>query len=164
MSLHHIKNVEHYLSKKVKFTLKNNGHLIINEYVGPDRLQFQKKQIIKIKEAIKLTPKIYRKRYLSNKYKNNYYGSGFLRVYLSDPSECTDSSSIMPSIYNHFSIVSEKPYGGNILMNVLKDISHNFVKLDANKEKALNDLFEFEDNYLKNNKSHFIFGIYQKTD
>ena len=30
------------------------------------------------------------------------------------------------------------------------------------KEKVLNALFEFEDNYLKSDKSDFVFGIYQK--
>ena len=47
-------------------------------------------------------------------------------------------------------------------MHVLKDISHHFVDTDQEKEKILNALFEFADNYLKSNKSDFVFGIYQK--
>ena len=45
MSLHHIKNVDEFISKKIKKTLKKSGRLIINEYVGPDRLQFPNVQI-----------------------------------------------------------------------------------------------------------------------
>jgi hypothetical protein len=47
-------------------------------------------------------------------------------------------------------------------MNVLKDISHHFVETNSEKEIVLNNLFEFEDNYLKSNTSDFIFGVYQK--
>ena len=81
---------------------------------------------------------------------------------LADPSECVDSARILPSIHLNFHAIIEKPYGGNILMNVLKDISHHFVQLDDKKNKILEDLFLFEDKYLTNYSSDFIFGIYQK--
>ena len=68
----------------------------------------------------------------------------------------------MPSLHNYFNPLIEKYYGGNILMNVLKDISHHFVETNKEKEKILNNLFEFEDDYLKSNKSDFVFGVYQK--
>ena len=47
-------------------------------------------------------------------------------------------------------------------MNVLKDLSHHFVDTNEGKIEILNALFEFEDDYLKSNKSDFVFGIYQK--
>ena len=47
-------------------------------------------------------------------------------------------------------------------MNVLKDISHHFVVINTEKEKILTSLFQFEDEYLKSNKSDFVFGVYQK--
>jgi hypothetical protein len=68
----------------------------------------------------------------------------------------------MPAIHSSFKTVVEKPYGGNILMNALKDISHHFVELDAEKEKVLEDLFAFEDHYLKTQSSDFVFGVYSK--
>lgn len=82
---------------------------------------------------------------------------------IADPSECIDSSSIMPSIHTHFKTIIEKPYGGNILMSALRDISHHFYKLDDEKELILNNLFNIEDEYLKNNQSDFVFGIYQNS-
>ena len=81
---------------------------------------------------------------------------------LADPSECVDSSNIIKSLHKHFSPIVEKGFGGNIIMNVLKDISHHFVENNNEKEKILKKLFEFEDAYLKSNKSDFVFGIYQK--
>ena len=47
-------------------------------------------------------------------------------------------------------------------MNVLKDISHHFINLDSEKNQILEKLFSLEDEYLANNSSDFIFGVYQK--
>ncbi|WP_378183337.1 class I SAM-dependent methyltransferase [Aquimarina sp. SS2-1] len=155
-SLHHFKDIDQLLREQ----LKNNGKLIIDEFVGPDRLQFPKHQITKINEALHLIPKPYRKRFKLDLYKNKVYGSGIIRMILADPSECVESSQITPSIHNNYQILYEASYGGNILANVLKDLAHHFMELDEEKEKVLSRLFEFEDEYLKNNPSDFVFGVY----
>ena len=74
-SLHHFKNIEKLLSEKVKFSLKKEGKLMINEYVGPDKLQFPDKQIKVINQGIQLIDKKYRKRSGTSIYKNKFYGS-----------------------------------------------------------------------------------------
>jgi hypothetical protein len=79
---------------------------------------------------------------------------------MADPSECIDSGSIMPSIHKHYNTIVEKPYGGNLLMSALRDISHHFFELNEEKAQILNQLFLLEDNYLKENQSDFMFGIY----
>lgn len=162
-SLHHFNNIDEFLSKKIKAILKPNGYLIINEFVGVTRHQFSKNQINAINKGLQLIPKKYKKRFKSNFHKNKYRGVGVLRMIIADPSECVDSSSIMPAIHKHFKTVIEKPYGGNLLMSVLRDISHHFYELNAEKEVILNELFELEDNYLQSNTSDFVFGIYKKT-
>lgn len=161
-SLHHFDSISEFISNSICNSLSPSGKLIINEFVGSTRLQFPKNQITAINDGLKIIPKPYRKRFKTKLYKNKFYGSGILRMIQADPSECIDSKNIMPSIYKHFDTIVEKPYGGNILMNVLKDISHHFVEIDENKEGVLKELFEFEDNYLKSNSSDFIFGVYQK--
>ena len=161
-SLHHFNNVESLLSKKIMSCLKDTGKLVINEYVGPNRLQFTHHQIKEINKALKIIPRKFRKRYKTKLTKNIFFGSGILRMVIADPSECIDSINILPSIHKYFETIVEKPYGGNILMNVLKDISHHFVDLDKEKIKILDDLFQFEDEYLLENSSDFIFGVYKK--
>ena len=81
---------------------------------------------------------------------------------IADPSECIDSQNILPSIHNNFETIYEANYGGNILMTALKDISHHFIEMNSEKETILNNLFEFEDDYIKKHQSDFIFGIYKK--
>jgi len=161
-SLHHFKNVENLISQKILRSLTDDGILVINEYVGPNRLQFPKKQIQEVNKAIKIIPKKFRKRYKTNLYKNFFTGYGVLRMIVADPSECVDSNSILPSIHKYFDPLIEKSYGGNILMNALKDISHHFIKINGDKEKLLEKLFLFEDEYLKNHSSDFVFGVYKK--
>jgi ubiquinone/menaquinone biosynthesis C-methylase UbiE len=164
-SLHHFKNLDELLGQKIKKTLKKDGKLIMNEYVGANRLQFPKYQIKAINNSLKILPKKYRKRYKLNLYKNKIYGSGLLRMIVADPSECVESNKIMPTIYKYYSTIFEVNYGGNILMTTLKDLAHHFIELNDEKENILKQLFEFEDNYLTKHLSDFVFGIYEnKTE
>lgn len=160
-SLHHFKNLESLLKKKVATWLKKEGYLIINEYVGPDRLQYPKRQLKKINQALKNIPKKYRKIKSLPMHKNQVTGPGIIRMILADPSECIESSKIIPIIHQNFVAIIEKPFGGNILSSVLKDIADHFFIVDAEKQEVLEQLFKIEDEYLKKNKSDFIFGIYK---
>jgi ubiquinone/menaquinone biosynthesis C-methylase UbiE len=161
-SLHHFDRVEQLLGGPVKKCLKPTGSLIINEYVGPKRLQFPRHQLKAINKALKLIPQASRKRFMTNLTKRRFYGNGLIRVILADPSESIDSASIVPSIHQHFETVLERPYGGNILMSTLKDISHHFTKPDQEQVQAIKSLFAFEDEYLITHPSDNLFGIYKK--
>ena len=162
-SLHHFENVAQLLENQVKKCLKPSGKLIINEYVGTTRQQFPKNQIDATNHAISIIPKAFRKRFKTNITKNSFSGPGMLRMIIADPSECIDSENIIHSIHKNFKILVEKPFGGNILMGALKDISHHFVETDSQKTAILNQLFQLEDDYLKNHQSDFVFGIYEKS-
>lgn len=161
-SLHHFKPVEELIKEKVVSYLKSDGYLVINEYVGPNRMQYSKKQIKFINEGLNLIDKKYRVLLGTNLLKRKYYGSGIIRMIIADPSECIESIKIIPAIHEAFEVILEKSYGGNILAPVLKDISYNFLELDEDKINNLDRLFKFEDEYLKSNKSDFVFGIYKK--
>jgi ubiquinone/menaquinone biosynthesis C-methylase UbiE len=159
-SLHHFKNIDYLLGTKLKKTLKKNGLLIINEYVGPNRIQYPKHQIEYINRALRIIPKKFRQRFKLSLYKNKIYGSGLLRMIIADPSECINSESILPTIHKYYDTKHEVNLGGNLLMPVLKDISHHFLETTKEKEDVLNKLFKAEDEYLKSHPSNYIFGIY----
>ncbi|MFW6371927.1 MAG: class I SAM-dependent methyltransferase [Bacteroidota bacterium] len=159
-SLHHFKNLSEFIGK-IHNVLAVKGKLIINEYVGPNRMQYNKQQVKEINNCLQLIDKEYRKIYKTGLYKNRYYGSGIVRMIVSDPSECIESENILPVIKNYFKIIEEKGFGGNLLMPVLKDISHHFITLDEYKTECLEKLFRYEDEYLKNHQSDFMFGIYE---
>lgn len=160
-ALHHFENVHELISENIIPILNANGGIIINEYVGPNRLQFSKEQIDAVNHAINMIPKKYRKRFKTNLYKNSFSGSGIWRMIVADPSECIDSKNILPALHHHFEVKTEKAYGGNIIANALKDIAHHFYELNPENKAILNDLFAFEDEYLKTHTSDFVFGVYQ---
>ena len=161
-SLHHFSNIQDLIESKIKKWLKPKGILLINEYVGPNRLQFNKDQISSINIGLNLIPKALKQRFKSRLIKNKFYGSGYIRMIIADPSECIESANILPILRNEFEIIEEKPIGGNLLMNILKDISHNFVNTqDVEAKNILIKLFELEDEYLKTRESDFLFGLYR---
>jgi|TARA_B100001964_G_C14181742_1_gene576611 ubiquinone/menaquinone biosynthesis C-methylase UbiE len=164
MILHHIKNVGNIL-EKVKYSLKNDGLLLINEYVGPNRFQYTKEQLDESNQILKKIPKKFKKRWNSKIIKTKIYKPGILRMILADPSEAINSESIIPTLNNMFDLVEEKPYGGNLLHLILKDISHHFIDNHSETTELLNYLFEQEDKFIKKYKvSDFIFCIYKNNN
>ena len=161
-SLHHVKELEIILDK-VYNSLKDDGVLVINEFVGPSRFQWSKEQLNKSNEALKILPVEYKRRWKSGEIKSKNYRPGILRMIISDPSESVRSQDILNEIYKNFNIVEEKPYGGNVLHLTLKDISHNFMDEDEEVSDLINRLIKIEDDFLAaGNKSDFIFGVYSK--
>ncbi len=160
-SLHHFYDIDTFIKNTVIPRLKPNGHIVINEYVGVNRLQFPKYQIKAVNQALSLIPISLRTRYKSKKIKTKFFGSGLIRMILADPSECVDAEKILPVLHKYCEVIEEKPYGGNILMNVFKDIAHNFIEDSPEAIQTVQKLFDYEDEYLKENQSDFLFGIYR---
>lgn len=158
--LHHVEDISAIL-KKVKSALKPGGILIIDEYVGPNRFQWTERQLAKANEALHKIPEDLRRR-VSGNIKKKIYKPGLLRMILSDPSEAVNSESIVKELESVFTPVNVHPYGGNIIQLVLKDIAHNFFSDSDRVTSTLDKLFEFEDEFLKTEKSDFLFGIYKK--
>jgi ubiquinone/menaquinone biosynthesis C-methylase UbiE len=163
-SLHHFKEIETLLSLKIKPALKSDGLLVINEYVGPNRFQFDTQTLNAINEGLQMIPEKWRKRYKTGLIKNKVSGPGFLRTYMADPSEAVESVNILPAIHRHFSTVVEKPFGGNLLTFILKDIAWNFMEENLEKTEILKALFEFEDAFLSRFDAHYLVGVYRKKE
>jgi ubiquinone/menaquinone biosynthesis C-methylase UbiE len=161
-SLHHFNNLKIILEKTYN-SMKYDGLLIINEYTGPNRFQWTDEQLKKANHYLNKIPFQYRKFWQSNRIKKKIYRPGLLRMILSDPSEAVNSEEILPQIRKKFKKLEEKPYGGNLLHLIFKDISHNFIENKNDINKILNFLFKAEDTFIeKNNQSDFIFGVYTK--
>ncbi|HKK88438.1 MAG TPA: class I SAM-dependent methyltransferase [Saprospiraceae bacterium] len=164
-SLHHFPDIDHFLKEIIGPWLKPNGYIIINEYVGANRMQYPRHQITAINKGLQLIPDHLKIRQYSNLIKKQFRGPGWIRMIVADPSECVDSESILPALRTKFKVLEEKPYGGNLLMSILKDIAHHFTdEEDQIAQDTLRQLFDFEDLYLKKYPSDFLFGIYQKTE
>lgn len=161
-SLHHFDNIDRLLEFKVKPLLKNEGYLVIFEFVGPTRLQWTNEQLDFSNMLLAEMPPKYKKRFNSTRLKKKVYRPGLWRMLAVDPSEAIDSDKIVPSLHKHFKIIEEKQVGWNILHILLKDIAHNFLIKDEETQDLIQYLFNKEDEFLDNkSKSDAIFGIYK---
>ncbi len=159
--LHHVKNIGNTLDVMLK-ALKPEGLLVINEYVGANRFQWSEAQIAEANKALMQIPRKLRGREFDGKEKRKIYRPGLIRMILADPSEAVNSETILQEIYERFEVVEERPYGGNLLQLVLKDISHNFINENKETLEVLQKLFTAEDKFIEKYRSDFVFGVYRK--
>lgn len=163
-SLHHFENVDKLLNK-IKVALKPNGILILNDFVGPHRLQYPKEQIQAINHILKYhIPKKFRERYQTGILKESISGPGYIRMYLADPSEAIESEKIIPALRKHFKTLEEKNVGGDLLMLLLKDISHHFTNENEETKRVLEIIFKEEEKFISNRVGDFVFGVYVKAE
>lgn len=159
-ALHHFRDIDNFITKTIYPALKKGGLIIINEFVGPNRMNFSKEQMRFCDKCLDEIISPENKRILNTPLtKTRCYRLGKLRMWVSDPSECVDSESILPILQKHFKTLELKNLGGNVLMPVLKHIAHHFTH---NHQEELQKLIEREDLYIKDNSSDFVFGVFQK--
>ena len=159
-SLHHFRELPQLLNK-VKAALKPDGLLIINEYVGPRRLQHSPVKRKAINSILHEIPEKYRRRFKTGFIKRNVSGPGLLRMLVTDPSEAVESDLILPLIHERFTTREEKGLAGTLLMPLLKDLAHHFMdEADPEAQKVLHEVINKEEVYLHDNPCDFIFGVY----
>lgn len=164
-ALHHLKPVNEVLLR-IKRMLKEDGYIIVNDYMGPSRFQWTARQLEIVNGLLAIIPQRYRKRIHSGSIKRQHYKPGRLAMILNDPSEAVESSHIMPLLKEHFNIIELKEYGGTVLHILMHEIAHNFISADEEIEKILHLCFEVEDLMLELNEiqSDYVFLIGQKKD
>lgn len=160
-SLHHFLDLKQLMGVFIPHALKADGLLLLNDYWGPDRLQWSKAQIQTINHLLPKIPKEKRIRFQSKQVKSSVSGPGWWRMRLSDPSEAAESSQIKSLLRQHYEVLEEKSVGGNLLMPLLKDIAHHFVAETPENKAILDALFKAEDHFLKQEESLLFFGVYK---
>lgn len=148
MVLHHIEKLEH-LFEQTRAALKPRGLFAFNEYVGPDRFQWTRRQLAAINLPLALLPPRLRRRVTDGQIKPLVRRPTVQSVIDVDPSEAIRSSAILPLAKRYFRIVERIDYGGTILHMLLQDIIGNFSAENARDVATLRALFAFERALLK---------------
>ena len=143
MALHHIERLEH-LFEQVHAALKPGGLLVFNEYVGPDRFQWTRRQLAAINLVLVLLPPRLRRRITDGRIKPLVRRPTVEGMIQADPSEAVRSSAILPLTERHFRVVERIDYGGTILQMLLQDIVGNFHGDDPRDVGVLRAIFAFE--------------------
>ena len=165
-SLHHFSPLKKIL-ERINFTLKPDGYLIVNEFVGPTRFQWTARQIEVINGLFSIFPGKYKK-LLGNSYekKSNISRPSKLRMILDDPSEAVESSNILPYLNEMFEILELREYGGTILHLLFSQIAHNFISNEPRVKRWLKTCFEIEDLLIEEKElnSDFIIAVCRKKN
>lgn len=163
MSLHHVKELRPALSQ-VRRSLRSNGFLIANEFVGPRQFQFTDLQLGLVRKLLAVLPERYRQDSTTGKLKTEYVRLPVEHWNVTDPSEAIRSDQILQELERQFRIVERVDYGGTILHLLLEHIVQNFDAADEEGMTILRLLGRIEDLLIGNHAlpSDFVFLVARK--
>ena len=150
MSLHHVEALES-LCAQVWQTLKPDGLLIFDEYVGANYFGFSNRQQQAIRAAFDLIPPLYRRSFFAATRGSVQEHAALpdpAAVRHNDPSESVRASEILTIVQRYFDIVLQKSHGGTLLQFLLHGITGNFMHEDERATQILQMLFDIEDTLL----------------
>jgi SAM-dependent methyltransferase len=150
-SLHHMSNVDAALAWSVA-VLKPGGFVLINDYVGPNRLQFTRAEVDRMND--------FRRRY-GVPGKSTYASPiSWARQVKRDPSEAPQSERIPAAIARHLPGAPLEPIGGTFL-NMLGGV---VVPLSRGEDGPMVEALIAEDRKLRDAGGyHFAFALWQKA-
>ena len=131
MSLHHILNLEHAM-KQIHRSLKKEGVLVINEFIGARQFQFARKQVEVINRILRMLPERLRVDLWNGNVRTEFKVTPLSFMNEHDPSEAIRSDQIIEAVKRIFVIEEEIYYGGSLLHMLLHGIICNF---DESKEE-----------------------------
>jgi ubiquinone/menaquinone biosynthesis C-methylase UbiE len=132
-ALHHMFDVDHAVrwSREV---LLPKGIMYVNEYVGPNRMQYSDEMVELASRIRALLPERYFSGGRNPNVKRRCVRPKLETVVANDPSECVDSESILPSLRAHFPEMELWLQGGIGYSMALTNLIANF---DEDKEEDL---------------------------
>lgn len=151
-SLHHVTNLERCLDA-VGAALKDDGYLLVVDFVGPTRFQWTDKQLHYAQMLLDLLPQGLKVdlRIESDKpvFKDKVRRPAVEDVARADPSEAVRSGDIMTLLCSRFHPVEEKPLGGTLLSLVFDGIAGNFDESNPYIRSLILSFARFEESLIK---------------
>ncbi len=142
-SVHHIDDLDRLFSQ-VRAALKPGGVFCLEEYVGPNRFQWNDRQLDAANDFLRGLPAHY-KRMPNGEARGEAFRPAVADVIAVDPTEAIRSADILPTLRRHFQIVAMRQLGGAVLHNALYGIAQNFDPEVAEDRQWLDALFNQED-------------------
>ena len=152
-SLHHMFDVDKALQWSVR-ALKFGGLLVINDYVGPKRLQWKHKEVDMVREFL-----LDNKDLIGSNYRKVKRGSSFrgFKQFLRDPSEAPQSDKIL-NAYKKYTGSEMKILGGSII-----HLGGGFINgLEESDPKIHQKIIDLDKKARANGLYHFAFGLWRK--
>jgi SAM-dependent methyltransferase len=158
-SLHHVAALEHLLIQ-VSQSLKPNGYLFLDEYIGPKQFQWPLSQLAIINEQIELMPERFKIAVTDPPWlKGPVKRHTIEEMNAVDPSEAIRAHHIVPLVSTFFDVTEVKGYGGSLLHLLLEHIAGNFEDSDPEAAEYLQWLFALEDELIAAGKLQHDFAL-----
>ena len=162
-SLHHVEKIEELL-RQVQRTLTSDGLLLVVDFVGPSRFQWNEKQFNLASELLEILPdelRIDLRRQLQHDIKLSIDRKSIDDIIASDPSEAVRSSETMNLLKNNFIVLEQKPHGGTLLNLLFDGIAGNFDETDQNVRTIILLLQKLEEILIREGiiSSDFVFTV-----
>jgi SAM-dependent methyltransferase len=129
-SLHHIEALEHVLEQCRK-ALRPGGLLLVNEFVGPSRFQWTRRQVDMANALLALLPEDVRRDLQDGGVKTRVVAPTIKQMLAHDPSESVRSGEIEPLVKACFEVTHEWNWGGTLNHLVFQNIAANFDPANA---------------------------------
>jgi SAM-dependent methyltransferase len=123
--LHHITGLE-ALYGRIHDALAPRGRFVFNEYVGPNRFQYDDERIELVNRYFRLFPDNLRWDPVSNSCLWKRTRVDVRKLTEEDPTEAVRSEDVLPLAREAFSVVAEIPYGGGLLNPLLFGVVAGF--------------------------------------
>ncbi len=135
-AMHHFSHLEH-VTEEIRKSLKPDGLLIINEFVGPSQFQWTDRQLEIMNDLLGLLPPRLRHDVTTNSEKAPIGRPSIEAMNALDPSEAIRSAEIIPVLQRSFDVIEKVDIGGTLLHLLLYGIIDNF---DETKEEDVSIL------------------------
>lgn len=162
-SLHHMFDVDQAVSWSHS-VLKPNGVFYMDDFVGPDRLQWSD-TVLDLNSRIRMALSDH---YLQSPFKDKKLVSQSMRrpnrrkLIAQDPSEAVQSSLIIDSVKKHFPDAKLIDTGGAVYTMALSDILDNFDDSDANDAMILDLLLIIDELASKLGDNYYAVALARK--
>ena len=158
-SIHHVANLEH-LFLQVALSLKPGGYFFLDEYIGPNRLQWTDEQVAIANELLAPLPLEFKRAIGDPRIiKGMVKPATIEEVNAADPSEAIRSADILKLLPWYFDILEMKGYGGTLLQPLLNDIAGHFAQDDPRSMEYLRLFFDREDQLIASGRLQHDFAI-----
>lgn len=144
-ALHHVTELEHALDE-IRSALRPGGRLIVNEFVGPSRMQFPLEHLELADRLLAVIPERLRRPLRgAESLKGEAPRLTLASMVRVDPSESVRSGEILHQIASRFRVREFVPFGGTLFLLVLNDIAGHFTDGDPEAEAVVDLIAHLED-------------------
>lgn len=127
--IHHVAELEHAY-EQIHRALRPGGLLVLNEYVGPNRLQYSDAQLERLNRIMVRLPERLRRSATEGIVYPHRERPDLAHLDQVDPSEAVRSKDVIPAAEQWFATVLARDCGGTILQPLLYDMAQNFTADD----------------------------------